>query len=154
MKIGMSSCLAGINCTNSGSNNLIKEIEDLIDISDEQIIMVCPEVLGGLNIPRDPAEIQETKPLKIQTNKGKDVTYEYVTGAKRALQIFKDNDVKVALLKFRSPSCGNDGVYDGSFSHTLIDGQGVFAQLLEKNGIKVFNEKQIPEFLKYIGKED
>lgn len=151
MKIGMSSCLAGMNCTYSGSNHLIKELENFIDEYDGQIVIACPEVLGGLSTPRDPAEIQSVNPLLIKTNKGKDVTYEYVTGARKALQIFLDNDVEVALLKFRSPSCGNDGVYDGRFTHTLIAGQGVFAKLLEENGIKVFNEKQIPEFLKYIG---
>lgn len=154
MKIGISSCLAGIKCTYNGSDNLTKGLEKFIDEFDEQMIIVCPEVLGGLPIPRDPAEIQKRNPLLIQTNQGQNVTNEYVEGAKKALQIFLDHHVEVALLKFRSPSCGNDGVYDGNFSHTLVEGQGVFAQMLEENGIKVFNEKQIFEFLKYIGKED
>ena len=70
------------------------------------------------------------------------------------MSIFIAHDVKVAILKFRSPSCGCDGIYDGTFSHTLIDGQGVFAKMCEEHGIKVFHEKQIEEFLKYIGKED
>jgi len=143
-----------MKCTYSGSDNLTEDLEKLIEQLDAQMIMVCPEVMGGLPIPRPPAEIQTRDPLVIETNQGKDVTHEYITGAKKALQIFLDNHVEVAILKFRSPSCGNDGVYDGQFSHTLVDGQGVFAELLEENGIKVFNEKQIPEFLKYIGKED
>lgn len=154
MKVGMSSCLAGKKCTYDGSDNFIKGIDKFIDCFKEHVIMVCPEVLGGLPIPRNPAEIQRRDSWLIQTNQGQDVTNEYIQGAKKALQIFLDNHVEVALLKFRSPSCGNDGVYDGHFSHILVEGQGVFAQLLEENGIKVFNERQIFEFLKYIGKED
>jgi uncharacterized protein YbbK (DUF523 family) len=154
MKIGISSCLAGIKCTYSGSDNLIKGFDRFIDDFDGQIIMACPEVLGGLSTPRAPAEIQNQDPLLIQNNQGRDVTNEYIKGATKALQIFLDHQVEVALLKFRSPSCGNDSIYDGHFTHTLINGQGVFAKMLEDNGIKVFNEKQILEFLKYIGKED
>lgn len=148
MKIGVSSCLVGINCTYSGSHNLISGLKKLY--KDDKIIIACPEVLGGLSIPRDPAEIQGKEPFVIKTNKNQDVTYEYIKGANKALNIFLENDVEIAILKFRSPSCGNDGVYDGSFSHHLIEGQGVFAQLLEEHGIKVFNEYQIDEFLKYI----
>lgn len=152
MKIGISSCLVGMNCTYNGSNHYIQVLQELY--AKGEAIVVCPEVLGGLKIPRDPAEIQSRNPLLIQTNKGQDVTHEYCKGAEKALKILMDNHVEVAVLKFRSPSCGSDGVYDGHFSHTLIEGQGIFAQLLEENGIKVFNEKQISEFLKYIRKED
>lgn len=122
MKIGVSSCLVGINCTYNGSHNLISGLKKLY--KDDKIIIACPEVLGGLSIPRDPAEIQGKEPFVIKTNKNQDVTYEYIKGANKALNIFLENDVKIAILKFRSPSCGNDGVYDGSFSHRLIEGQG------------------------------
>ena len=110
--------------------------------------------MGGLSTPRNPAEIQSVEPLLITTNQQVDVTKEYLEGAKKAMSIFLAHDVKVAILKFRSPSCGCDGIYDGTFSHKLIDGQGVFAKMCEEHGIKVFHEKQIEEFLKYIGKED
>lgn len=152
MKIGISTCLAGINCTYSGFNNLVDGLKRLYD--EGKLVVACPEVLGGLSIPRHPAEIQSRDPLLIQTNHGEDVTDAYLNGAKKALDIFINNGVEVAILKYRSPSCGNDGVYDGTFSHTLIDGQGVFAKMLNDHGIKVFNEHQIDEFLKYIGKEE
>ncbi len=152
MKIGISSCLVGIDCTYSGSNNLVRGLQKLY--KEGKAVIACPEVLGGLSIPRDPAEIQSQNPLTITTIHNRDVTYEYQQGAQKALDIFIENDVSVAILKWRSPSCGNDGVYDGSFSHHLIDGQGVFAQMLAEHGIKVFNEKQISEFLAYIGEND
>lgn len=150
--IGASACLIGENCTYSGQNNGIEGLQKLYE--QGFVIAVCPEVLGGLPTPRDPAEIQECDPLRIETNQHQDVTLEYTLGAKKALDIFLKNNVDVAILKFRSPSCGSDGIYDGTFTHTLIDGQGVFAKLCEEHGIQVFHEKQIQELLKYIGKED
>lgn len=150
--IGVSSCLVGVNCTYNGKNNLVNGLKKLYN--QGKVVAICPEVLGGLLTPRDPAEIITLEPLFIQTVNGKDVTKEYQSGAKKALEILKKRDVQVVVLKFRSPSCGNEGIYDGTFSHTLVDGQGVFVQLLEQNGIKIFNEFQINEFLKYIGKEE
>ncbi len=150
--IGVSSCLVGVNCTYNGKNNLVNGLKKLYN--QGKVVAICPEVLGGLSTPRDPAEIITLEPLFIQTVNGKDVTKEYQSGAKKALEILKKRDVQVVVLKFRSPSCGNEGIYDGTFSHTLVDGQGVFVQLLEQNGIKIFNEFQINEFLKYIGKEE
>lgn len=154
MNIGISTCLAGVNCTYKGTHNFIKGLDKFIEDYDGQVIMACPEVLGGLSIPRPPAEIQCQNPLLIKNIQDGDVTNEYQRGACTALNIFLENHVDVALLKFRSPSCGNDGIYDGTFSHILIEGKGIFAKLLEDHGIKVFNENQIDEFLKYIGKED
>lgn len=152
MKIGVNSCLVGMNCTYAGKNNYVDILAKMYEEGD--VVIACPEVLGGLSTPRDPAEIKSMNPLIIETIHGKDVTYEYLKGATKALQIFLDADVKVAVLKFRSPSCGCDGVYDGTFTHTLVDGQGVFAHMLEEKGIKVFHENQMKEFLKYIGKDD
>ena len=150
--IGVSACLIGENCTYSGKNNLVLGLKRLYELGE--VVCVCPEVMGGLSTPRNPAEIQSVEPLLITTNQQVDVTKEYLEGAKKAMSIFIAHDVKVAILKFRSPSCGCDGIYDGTFSHTLIDGQGVFAKMCEEHGIKVFREKQIEEFLKYRGKED
>lgn len=152
MKIAASSCLVGFNCTYKGSHNLVPVLQKMYE--DGLVVCVCPEVLGGLSTPRDPAEIQRRNPLVIQTCNHKDVTNEYIQGSFKALQILKENNIDVVVLKFRSPSCGSDGVYDGSFSHKLIKGQGVFAALCEENNIKVFNEFQIGELLKYIGKEE
>jgi len=150
--IGASACLIGENCTYSGSNNLAKGLKTLYDKG--KIVCVCPEVMGGLPTPRSPAEIQSQDPLLIMNQDQEDVTSAYVLGAQKALTVFLENDVRVAVLKFRSPSCGHDGVYDGTFSHTLVAGQGVFAKMCEDHGIQVFDELHLDEFLKYIGKED
>lgn len=150
--IGVSRCLIGEACTYKASHNLIKGFQKLYQ--QGKVIPVCPEVLGGLSIPRYPSEIVSQNPLIVMNNQGEDVTNEYLEGAKKAIQIFLDNHVDVAVLKYRSPSCGNDGVYDGTFSHRLIDGQGVFAKMCEQAGIQVFNENEIDKFLKYIGKEE
>ncbi len=152
MMIGVSACLLGYNCTYKQSNHLINGLKMLYD--QGKVVCVCPEVLGGLTIPRSPAEIQCMNPLQIINQDEIDVTDAYLLGAKKALDFFIEHNVRVAVLKYRSPSCGNDGIYDGTFSHVLIDGQGVFAKKCEEHGIQVFNELQINEFLKYIGKED
>lgn len=150
--IGVSRCLIGENCTYSGCNHLVKELRNLLD--KNLVIGICPEVLGGLSIPRNPAEIISNNPLFIQTNQQEDVTFEYVYGAQKALDLFLKHHIKVAVLKFRSPSCGCEGVYDGTFTHTLIEGQGVFAKMCIEHNIKVFHENQIEEFLNYIRKDE
>lgn len=150
--IGISACLGGIHCTYKGSHHLINGLEKMYE--EGLIVMVCPEVLGGLPIPREPSEIQSLEPLFIKNNKQQDVTKEYIIGAQKALEIFLQHHVDVAILKLRSPSCSCKGIYDGTFTHTLIEGQGVFAKMCEESGIKVFHENQIEEFLKYIGKEE
>lgn len=143
--IGVSSCLAGIKCTYRGGDNFIGSIKELVD--QNKAIMICPEVLGGLTIPRSPCEIVGDKVIN---NLGEDKTAEYLLGAKRALKILLENDVKVVLLKSKSPSCGKDYVYDGNFNHTLVKGDGITCRLLKEHGIVVFNESEIEAFFKYI----
>ncbi|MCD8027582.1 MAG: DUF523 domain-containing protein [Erysipelotrichaceae bacterium] len=149
MNIGISACLLGESCTYNATHHLVK---DLLLMDDVHFFKVCPEVLGGLTTPRDPCEIISTHPIQVISINGEDKTNAYIKGASKALQIFKNNDIKVALLKYRSPSCGNDGIYDGTFSHQLVQGQGVFASMCQKNNIKVFHEKQLNEFFDYIEK--
>ena len=143
--IGVSSCLAGVKCTYRGDDNLVGSIKELVD--QNKAIMICPEVLGGLTIPRYPCEIIDGKVIN---NQGEDKTKEYLLGAKRALKILLENAVNVVLLKSKSPSCGKNYVYDGSFSHTLVKGDGITCRLLKEHGIVVFNEFEIEEFFKYI----
>ena len=102
---------------------------------------MCPEVLGGLPIPRPPAERQPDG--RVITQKGQDVTNQYRAGAQRALELAQVHGCTLAVLKERSPSCGRGQIYDGTFSHTLISGSGVTAQLLEEHGIPVYGESQI-----------
>lgn len=144
----VSSCLGGINCKYSGENNLNPFVLELINKG--LAIPLCAEQLGGLSTPRIPAEILKEKVI---TKNGNDVTEEFLKGAKNVLEICKTLNIKTAILKSKSPSCGLGKIYDGSFSGKLIDGNGITAQLLINNGIKVFTENQIDEFIKYTKQE-
>lgn len=101
---------------------------------------VCPEVLGGLPTPRDQAEIKNGRVI---TKFSKDVTSYFEKGASEALKMVKSFDIKEAILKQRSPSCGCGQIYDGTFSGNVIKGDGVTAALLKNNGIKVISEEDL-----------
>ena len=135
----VSACLLGINCQYNGESDFTKELLEFLKDKGE-FIAVCPEVLGGLPIPRDGAEIIGEK---VQTVKGKDVTKEFLSGAEKVLKFAKENNVDLAILKAKSPSCGVGMIYDGTFSRKLIEGDGITAALLRKNGIKVMTEKDL-----------
>lgn len=135
----VSGCLCGVNCKYSGGNNLNEEIYELY--KKGILIPVCPEQLGGLTTPRPPSEIilkdGETRVMAIT---GEDYTENFIRGAEETLRIAKDLGVKKAILKAKSPSCGIGKIYDGTFSGTLKEGNGITAELLLKNGIKVYTE--------------
>lgn len=145
MKVLVSACLLGHNTKYNGKNNLN---EKLINLKDKlEFVLMCPEVEGGLSIPRTPAEIKDNKVI----NKDNiDVTNNYLKGANLALKKALKDNIKVAIVKEKSPSCGKNFIYDGTFTNTLIKGQGVTTSLLVENGIKVFNENEIESFLEYI----
>ena len=142
-KLLISSCLIGNNTKYNGKNNYIKEIEQLK--LKYELIPICPEVLGGLSIPRDPSEINNDKVISIN---GRDVTKEFNIGANKALNIALLNNIKYALLKDGSPSCGNTYIYDGTFKNNKIDGIGITTKLLKSHNIKIYNENNINELLK------
>ncbi|MCI9084159.1 MAG: DUF523 domain-containing protein [Bacilli bacterium] len=137
-KILVSACLAGINCKYNGKNNEHKKIIELIKNKD--VILICPEQLGGLKTPRTPAERIKDKVI---TNDNIDVTKEYQKGAEEVLNLVKKFNIKTAILKSKSPSCGKGKIYDGTFSNTLIYGNGITTELLEKNGIKVISSDEL-----------
>ena len=135
----ISACLANIPCRWDGKakpNNRIIEL-----VKSGQAILVCPEQLGGLTTPRDPAEIKDGKVI---TNKGKDVTIEFIKGAEVVLDIAHQYGCKKAILKAKSPSCGKNEIYDGTFSDNLVKGYGITTSLLLKNGIDVISENELP----------
>lgn len=142
MNILISACLLGVNCRYDGGGKLLKDIEKLKEIYN--LIPVCPEILGGLGIPREPAEIRNGRVIN---RKGEDVSQYFIKGAKETLRLTKLLNCKLAILKERSPSCGFGKIYDGSFSGKLIDGNGITAELLSKNGIKIVGESQIDRLL-------
>ena len=138
MKIVVSACLLGENCKYSGGNNYNEKVMKFLE--GHQVIPVCPEVLGGLPVPRVPAEIVNG----IVTNaEGTEVDREYRTGAERALKIALEQGAQLAVLQSRSPSCGAKEIYDGSFSKRKIPGKGIFAALLEENGIPILDLEEI-----------
>ncbi len=138
----VSACLAGIDCKYSGGNNLDSEVLDLV--KEGKAILVCPEQLGGLPTPRLPSEIVENEDgIKVVLENGEDITEEFLKGAKETLKIAKMMNIKKAILKSKSPSCGYGKVYDGSFSKTLKDGNGITAKLLEENGIEIIKKEKI-----------
>ena len=134
MKIMVSACLLGENCKYNGGNNKSESLLRLL--SDHSVIPVCPEVLGGLPTPRVPAEIVEG----VVTNReGASVDKTFRQGAEKALQIAKLELPDLIILQSRSPSCGAKQVYDGTFSGTLVPGQGVFAAMAQQAGFRVMD---------------
>jgi len=141
--MGFSRCLAGYACTYKASDNLNTLIHDYC--ADHDVVLVCPECEGGLSVPRDPSEIVSRTPLCVMSDHGRDVTQEYVDGSKKCLEAFKAHGVTTCVLKSRSPSCGRNQVYDGTFSHQLIKGHGVFAGMCLDAGIEVLTEEEVTE---------
>jgi len=132
----VSACLIGIECRYDGKSNLNKKCFELFKRG--KLIPVCPEQLGGLQTPREKSEIQKNG--KILTKSGKDVTKSFIKGAKETLKMAKLLEIKEAILKSKSPSCGCGKIYDGTFSGKLIKGDGTTAALLKKNKIIVITE--------------
>lgn len=147
----VSACLLGVNCRYDGGNGKQDSLIGLID--KYNFIPVCPEQLGGLGTPREPAEQQlfsgETGDLdiiRVVDRSGKDVTDCFFKGAEETLKLARLYDCKRAILKERSPSCGHGCIYDGTFSGIKVPGDGVTARLLEENGILVSGESSIETF--------
>ena len=136
----ISACLLGEKCRYDGKSKPVANILKLKEFFD--LIPICPESLGGLKIPRAPAEIQGDKVIN---KNNKDVTENYNTGAYWASAVAKMKNVKLAVLKEKSPSCGVHFIHDGSFTDKIIEGQGITTRKLIKQGIKVINEEEALE---------
>lgn len=144
-RIMVSACIAGIRCRYDGTAVWL----DFLDAIKDKVclIPVCPEVYGGMPTPRPPGERQGGK---IYDRSGEDVTDRYTQGAADVATLAGRLGVDAAILKERSPSCGNGRIYDGSFTSTLIDGDGVLAEMLIAKGIKVFDTAQYEQISQYI----
>lgn len=131
-KVLVSACLIGKPCRYDGKHQARAE---MLSLHEQGLtIPVCPEEMGGLGTPRDPAERQHDKVI---SNKGQDVSAQYQAGAEAAWTVAQENEISEAYLKSKSPMCGCGKIYDGSFSGKLTDGDGVFAELLKKNRVKI-----------------
>ena len=143
-KLLISACLAGENCKYSGGNNFIGETA-LASLGDKyELVSACPEVMGGLPVPRCPCE---RIGARVMNERGEDVTAQFKAGAELTADICERQGVKKALLKEKSPSCGSGRIYDGTFSHTVIAGDGVTAQRLRALGIVLYGESEIEKLL-------
>ena len=145
-KLLVSACLLGKNCKYNGGNNKNADVIALKEHFD--IVEVCRECFGGLKIPRVPNEIINGRAV---SKNGEDFTKEYVDGAEKTLYIAQESGAVYALLKERSPSCGKGVIYDGTFSGRLVPGNGITADLLLKNGYRIFGESETDKLLDEAG---
>ncbi len=134
----ISACLLGIGCRYDGKR--VKKIDIEALRNRYNLIPICPEIYGGLSTPRTPSERVGDRVIM---KDGRDVTENFLRGAEAAYEIALANSVTKALLKAKSPSCGKGKIYDGSFSGTLTEGDGVAAELLLAHGIAVYTEDEI-----------
>ena len=142
IKILVSACFLGEKVRYDGKDQSLLNETLLQWQKNKQVVSFCPEVAGGLSVPRQPAEIQP-KSQRILTCDGVDVSEQFNKGAQRALVLCQQHNISFALLKESSPSCGSTSIYDGTFTDKKINGEGVTTALLRKNGIRVFSEKSI-----------
>ena len=141
MVLLVSACLLGLRCRYDGQSKRMDGLERLLALP-VSLVPVCPEVFGGLPTPRMPAERQGER---VRALDGRDVTENYRRGAEETLRFAQLLDARTALLKERSPSCGSNMIYDGSFTGRRVPGAGVTARLLAAHGIRVFSEEHIEE---------
>lgn len=139
----VSACLLGVRCRYDGGEQYCAAAADLL--ARYELVPVCPELLGGMPVPRTPAEIRGDR---VVSKDGEDRTGKFRLGAERTLELARKCGARRALLKARSPSCGSGTVYDGSFSGRLVPGSGIAAALLAAAGVQVLSEDEAGELLK------
>ena len=150
-RILVSACLTGAKVRYDGADNYCDNIIFNKWIAEGRIVTVCPEVASGCSVPRPPVEVSGADggagvfkgTAKILTKDKVDISDMFITGAEIALNLAIRENIKIAVLKSRSPSCGSLKIYDGSFSNTIVDGDGVTVSLLRQNKIEVYTEKEI-----------
>ena len=141
-KILVSGCLFGWHCRYDDGDTPCLHPQFLKWKEEGRLIPVCPEVAGGLPVPRAPSEITGNKVIN---SDGIDVTAEYTKGAEYALELADEHEIAFAVMKEGSPACGSSRIYDGSFTGTKIPGEGMAVRLLRQSGYEVFNELQLEQ---------
>lgn len=138
MIVLVSACILGVNCKYNGKNN--KNITAINFLKDKKVISICPEVLAGMKIPRSCAEIVNGR---VVDENGNDVSSEYDKAVQIALSKIQNENIDLVILQSRSPTCGVNQIYDGSFTGKLISGMGLFAKELKQRGYKVIDVEEI-----------
>lgn len=146
MKILVSACLLGEKCKYDGGSNFNETVAAFC--RGKEVIAACPEISSGMGSPRVPAEIVNGK---VTDRNGKDVDEIYRGGVEKVMEEIKGEEIGLAVLKARSPTCGVREIYDGTFTGTKIKGAGIFAEALMKKGISVMDEEELERnfFLKH-----
>lgn len=149
-KVLVSACLLGSKVRYNGQNLLCESDKLKQWYQEGRIVSICPEVSGGLSVPRPPAEIVGgcgddvlTHQAKVVDNTGQDISGKFIEGARNASKLCHQYQIRVAILTESSPSCGSNSIYSGDFSKTKISGVGVTAALLRQHGVKVVNQYNI-----------
>ena len=138
MRILVSACLLGQKCKYNGGDNYSEAVARFI--RGHEVISVCPELAGGLSVPRSPCEIVGGVVMNAD---GENVDQAFRSGAAACLVLAEEQQIDLAVLQSRSPSCGVNRIYDGTFSGNLIEGSGVFASLLRENGFRVLDAEEL-----------
>jgi uncharacterized protein YbbK (DUF523 family) len=156
-KLLLSACLLGDPVRYDGQSKTLHNAALDKLLSQDRVISFCPEVAGGLTVPRAAAEIHAgdgaaviAKLASVKTQDGTDVSEYFLSGARQALALCRQHGITVAVLTESSPSCGSSRIYDGSFTRNAIPGNGVTAALLAQNGVKVFSQHQLDEALRHL----
>ncbi len=157
-KILISACLLGQPLRYDGSALRQQDARIARWQAQGRLVPICPEVAGGLPVPRPPAEIQQGSGVDVLTGRtrvisvaGDDVSDAFVHGAERALALCREHGIRVAILTESSPSCGSSRVNDGSFSGAKVPGVGVTTAMLRAAGIEVFSQHQLDEVTAWLG---
>ena len=142
MKILVSACLLGENCKYNGGNNYSPAVEAFV--KDEEVLSICPEMMAGMGCPRTPIEIVDGV---LMDRNGNNVDASMREAVAQAMEMIRKEDIQCAVLQSRSPTCGVNQIYDGSFSGKLIDGSGVLAQALKVAGYQVIDAEDVGKYL-------
>lgn len=147
-KILISACLVGENVKYDGGHNLcehhlLKQWQE-----DGCLVLACPEVLGGMSTPRVPCEVQQGT-FRVKNKQGEECTHFFKSGTEKTCALVLKENIHMAILKARSPSCGKGLIYDGSFSRTLVQADGITCKALQEQGIRVFCEDELEEAHRY-----
>ena len=142
MKILVSACLLGENCKYNGGNNYNADVAEFV--KDKDILQICPEMMAGMGCPRTPIEIVDGV---LMDRDGNNVDAAMRKAVADAMELIRKEDIQCAVLQSRSPTCGVNQVYDGSFSGKLIKGSGVFVQALKDTGYQVIDAEDIGKYI-------